>query len=200
MNFLVRIASTYTADEQANMGITGIPSYWPIFIIPYVSGEVPNNYSVMTDVELAALKAANQAAYNTWALAQIILPPSCVYSYATSTDLSATTMTTWQSKILLTTEAMIGGEYNVSWSYSWYYTSKQRNFNARVIMDSSVVLHSLVQEPPNASSSQRHSLSGFRPITIEQGIHTIELSYKSSNSSDEAGIEMASIELLKKIR
>jgi hypothetical protein len=201
MTQIIKKASAYTSDELAAMGRTGIPNDWPLESYPYNGTDlIPSGFIEISDQDLIALKTNNQSAYDAYLAGLPADQPLQVYAYSSSTSLSTTTSTDWQSRLLLTTLPMVSGEYNISWNYSWYYTSKQRNFQAQVVLDNSTVVHSLVQEPSNASSSQRRGVSGFLPITIEEGIHTIELKFRTSNASDEAGIENVSLELLKKIR
>ena len=70
MNYLIRKASTYTSEEQAALGITGIPNDWPIEIIAVVD-PIPDNYILISDVDLVQLKADNQSAYDAWVTSKV---------------------------------------------------------------------------------------------------------------------------------
>lgn len=65
MDLIVKKASALTSDEKAALGLTGIPADWPIESFPYVD-TVPDGFMQMTDTDLDALKANNQAAYDAW--------------------------------------------------------------------------------------------------------------------------------------
>jgi hypothetical protein len=66
MNWIVKQASFLSEEEKTALGISGIPNAWPIETYPYTSGDVPNGFSVMSDVDLLLLKDNNQAAYDAW--------------------------------------------------------------------------------------------------------------------------------------
>lgn len=75
MDYIVKQASALTEEEKSTLGISGIPDNWPIEIYPYV-GDVPTNFTLMSQEEYELLKINNQAAYDAWvnALRPIITP------------------------------------------------------------------------------------------------------------------------------
>jgi len=75
MNYLIKQAFSLTSEEQAAIGITGIPQNWPIEKYDYVDQAIPDLFTVMTDVELSDLRYNNQAAYDSWLAAKAIAAP-----------------------------------------------------------------------------------------------------------------------------
>ena len=76
MNFLIKKASAYSTEEQAALGITGIPQDWPIERTALVD-PIPDGYEEITDEDFYLLKENNQASYDAWVAShqQIIVPP-----------------------------------------------------------------------------------------------------------------------------
>lgn len=66
MRYIIKQASQYTADEKAQLGITGIPDAWPVEMYQYWGGAIPVGFHEISDDDLAILKANNQAAYDSW--------------------------------------------------------------------------------------------------------------------------------------
>lgn len=67
MSFIIKPASALTSQERQQLGIDGIPLAWPVESYSYTDGDpVPDGFSVVTEEELTALKAANQVAYDAW--------------------------------------------------------------------------------------------------------------------------------------
>lgn len=75
MNYLIKQAFSLTSEEQAAIGITGIPQNWPIEKYDYTDQEVPALFSIMTDTELSELRYNNQAAYDSWLAAKSVAAP-----------------------------------------------------------------------------------------------------------------------------
>jgi hypothetical protein len=69
MNLIIRKASTLTTEEQTALGILGIPSNWPVESYPYVD-TIPANFELISEEACIALKANNQAAYDSWLAAK----------------------------------------------------------------------------------------------------------------------------------
>ena len=65
MNYIIKQASSLTAEEQAALGITGIPQAWPIEMYPF-NDVVPGGFIEISDEDLTTLKVNNQAAYDAW--------------------------------------------------------------------------------------------------------------------------------------
>ena len=65
MDLIVKLASSLTSDQKIADGVTGIPDNWPVESYPY-TGNVPDGFEQMTDVDMQALKDNNQAAYDAW--------------------------------------------------------------------------------------------------------------------------------------
>lgn len=76
MDLIVKRASALTPEERAAMGITGIPLDWPVETNHY-EGTIPSGFELMSEVDLASLKANNQSAYDAWiaTLRPIIIEP-----------------------------------------------------------------------------------------------------------------------------
>lgn len=77
MSLIIKKASSFSTEEKAQMGITGIPANWPIESYLYVD-TIPSGFELITSEDLQTLKENNQAAYDAWvqALRPIInMPP-----------------------------------------------------------------------------------------------------------------------------
>ena len=76
MNYIIKKASSYSPEQQAEIGIIGIPEDWPIEKIPYFGGDVPEGYLEISEEDLELLIFNNQAAYDAWLQAKrpIIIP------------------------------------------------------------------------------------------------------------------------------
>lgn len=110
-----------------------------------------------------------------------------------SAGMSTTTSTSYQTKILLS-PILVAGIYIIEWYYEWYYTSTSRNFESKIFLDSDIIATN-IQRPRNSDSNQRHPASGFIIKTVTAGLHQIKLAYKSSSSSDTAGIINAQLKI-----
>lgn len=67
MSFIIKPASALTSQERQQLGIEGIPLAWPVESYDYTTGDpVPDGFTVVTEEELIALKAANQEDYDAW--------------------------------------------------------------------------------------------------------------------------------------
>ena len=77
MDWIIKKASALSTEEQAALGITGIPQNWPIEKFPY-TGVVPEGFEQISDEDLDLLIFNNQAAYDAWLQAKrpvIVNPP-----------------------------------------------------------------------------------------------------------------------------
>jgi hypothetical protein len=74
MDYIIKKASELTAEEQAALGITGIPQEWPIEKFPYTD-VVPPKFIFITESDLIELIYNNQAAYDAWLQSLRPLPP-----------------------------------------------------------------------------------------------------------------------------
>lgn len=66
MNLLVKQASSYTSDELSLMGVSGIPSDWPLESCEDMGQDIPDGFTQMSDSDMISLKVTNQTAYNAW--------------------------------------------------------------------------------------------------------------------------------------
>lgn len=65
MDYVIKRASAFTLEEQTAKGISGIPQDWPVEIYPYEE-LVPEGFELISEENLALLRANNQAAYDAW--------------------------------------------------------------------------------------------------------------------------------------
>jgi hypothetical protein len=76
MKIIVRLYSDLSTEEKEQKNVVGIPDGWPAEIsIVEDEAEVPTGWSVMTQEEITAQKAANQSAYDAWLVSRIPIPP-----------------------------------------------------------------------------------------------------------------------------
>ena len=67
VDYIIKKASILSDDERAILGLTGIPSDWPIEQYVYIDS-VPEGFEQISEDNLIALKSENQSAYDYWSL------------------------------------------------------------------------------------------------------------------------------------
>ena len=65
MDYNIKRASALSSEEQAALGITGIPQDWPVERYPYVNN-TPVGFEFISDADLQLLISNNQASYDSW--------------------------------------------------------------------------------------------------------------------------------------
>jgi len=124
MDFIIKKASELSPEEQAALGITGIPADWPIEVYPY-NEVIPDKFIKISDTDMELLKANNQAAYDAWlqALRPLPQPPA-------PTPVTLTYPTDEQGKPYFTQSVT-----NTEWYYSPhsldFYTAKYKSLYNR---------------------------------------------------------------------
>jgi hypothetical protein len=111
---------------------------------------------------------------------------------------STTTATTQQNKISGTTPSLAAGQYVITWSYSYSYSTAARTFIGQVLFDGTQlnVLNSITNTTAGASGAVISQLaSGFQQVTLGAGTHTYALTYGASNGSDTASIWNAYVKI-----
>jgi len=78
MDVLIKKASSYTDEEKTSLGISGIPSDWPIEKMEVID-PIPDGFELISEEDLLLLKENNQASYDAWVASHqpiINLPPA----------------------------------------------------------------------------------------------------------------------------
>jgi hypothetical protein len=65
---IIKKASSFSSDQLAELGLTGIPSDWPVEI--YDEHDLSDGFEEISDQDLDHLKSDNQANYDEWYLAK----------------------------------------------------------------------------------------------------------------------------------
>lgn len=65
MDYIIKKASSFTAEEQSVMGITGIPQDWPVEQYVYVD-TIPDGFELISDTDLESLRLNHQPLYDSW--------------------------------------------------------------------------------------------------------------------------------------
>ena len=101
----------------------------------------------------------------------------------------------WQDKVTLTTNVLLAGAvYRIGLSYDWQYSSRSRNFRARLTIDGTQeFLHT--QEPEEKDPSQRARVCSFLFYTGTGATVDLALQWTNENNSDTARIGDARLEL-----
>ena len=117
------------------------------------------------------------------------------YKFALLDNPISTTSTSWKNVIKFETDVLVDGFYNIAFTYTWRYSAGNRDFQARVLIDDSleVILHR--EEPKDSGSDQRFLRSGNLPIHLGDGIHTLQIQYRTSSTSDTANIYYANMQI-----
>ena len=95
MDYVIKRASALTEEEQAALGITGIPQNWPIEKYPY-NDVIPEGFELISEEDLAILISNNQAAYDAWLQAKrpIIEPQSDIIKTEVTNQINVITEAT----------------------------------------------------------------------------------------------------------
>jgi hypothetical protein len=75
MDYIIKKVSSFTLEEQAEKGITGIPQDWPVEQYVYLDS-IPEGFELISDIDLESLKLNNQALYDAWLQSLRPLPPA----------------------------------------------------------------------------------------------------------------------------
>ena len=118
------------------------------------------------------------------------------YQYASSEGESSTDQTAWQEKLKLTTPSLPAGDYRIGWYYTWWNEDRTLEFKGRVQIDDTTEIHYREAEPSDSVIAKSPS-GGFAKVTLEEGVHTIDLDYCTSNASTFAHISTARLEIFK---
>lgn len=114
---------------------------------------------------------------------------------AENSSTATTTAGSFQQYMKFTTTSLPAGTYRISWTYVWALSSASQYFNGRVQLDDSNTLVTHLQEPKDASLSNRHIHSGFAYATFgSAGTHDIDIDYYSSGGAT-AQITLGRIEI-----
>ena len=112
------------------------------------------------------------------------------------TTTRSTTTTGFDLAHRLTTGALSGGRYRVSFYYTWRHSAVSNDFKARVLVDGTQV-HYHQQEPKDQYGDQFAVASGFAYVTLTAGAKNIDLEFGSSVSSQTSYIFVSRLEIWK---
>jgi len=108
----------------------------------------------------------------------------------------STTTTGFDLAHRMTTGALSGGRYRVSFYYTWRHSAVSNDFKARVLVDGTQV-HYHQQEPKDQFGDQYAVASGFAYVTLTTGAKNIDLEFGSSVSSQTSYIFVSRLEIWK---
>ena len=106
-----------------------------------------------------------------------------------SIDTVQTTTGGLAAGLTLTTAALTGGLYKITWYYEWGFNDAAADYLGRVQVDNLTNLLDQVQEPKSAAgvgpggTSQRQPVGGFAIINLTPGVHVIDLDFGSGNGA-----------------
>lgn len=122
------------------------------------------------------------------------LAPISEKFFASSTGISTTTLTTFQTKVSLGPNTYSGGLYKLTVSYGWNHNALNSDFEARILFDGSQLGELHKQEPKDAAgadstgTTQRYYVTRTGVLNIGAGNHTIALEYRTDDSAAESSI------------
>ena len=119
------------------------------------------------------------------------------FYYADSNGISTTTSTTAQQKVQLTWTAT-DADYLVEWAAEVRVQNSNRKIGVRCRADDTFDINEIFINPSKASGDWG-PVSGFIKRTITQGVHTIDIDFRSSNSGALVGIRNARIKVAQTI-
>ena len=106
---------------------------------------------------------------------------------------STTSSTEWQQKLRLNLKNLAGGKYRMSWNFHWWISNKANFFKARVQIDDTTSIMSIVEGVVNANEQKNES--GYSYEQLSSGNHYIDLEFKSHSSSYSASITKCRLDI-----
>jgi hypothetical protein len=107
---------------------------------------------------------------------------------------SSTSSTTFQNKIRLTTDYLPVGKYRVGWSYEWLSNTTNVDFRTLIIVDDSVELLNPNSDTQTTTGSWT-AVSSFEYVNFEEGVHDVDIYYKTNKNNKAVNIRNAHIEI-----
>jgi hypothetical protein len=167
---------------------------------PTVTDDTAAGYSVgskwvnvNSDTEFTLVDAANGAA--VWKVSTSSLGFfGTGFMTAEDATTSQTTSTTYQQKLRLDTVTSVpAGTYRIGWSFKWTGSSASSEFEGVVDVDDTTIVGDISSKPASANNQQ--FFSGFHYITFgADGIHTVDIDYRSGSTGKTASIADVFIE------
>lgn len=123
------------------------------------------------------------------------------FQVVTSSGVSTTTSTDFQTKASMTTTSLPDGQYRLGVSYGWNHDDTSTDFEARVQVGGSTLGEIHKQEPKDSSGSFESTGTSQRHYTARtfylglSGVNNITLQFRTDDSDDESSIWDAVIEL-----
>lgn len=117
------------------------------------------------------------------------------YQYAESEGESSTTSGSFQNKVNLTTSALAGGDYRISWFYEVYTTDNDMNIRVQLDDTTNLTEH----EHTSVDEGDKHywaSHSGFMKVTLSAASHFIDIDWNDDGGGS-AKIRRARLEIKK---
>lgn len=134
------------------------------------------------------------------------------YQSAVDRSFRSTTSTAFTQAQRLTTTNLSAGKYRIECNYVWSGNSVQQDFVCRIEVDDTVNLYEQTnggsgavsehrQEPKDAASSgdggtnQRHVTSFWADVSLNAGVHTVDIDIASSQNGAEMSCHLSTISL-----
>ncbi len=124
------------------------------------------------------------------------------YQIFTSSSVSTTTSTTFQTKLSATTTSLPAGTYRIGVYYGYNHDSASNDFEGRFLLDSSQHGEIHKQEVKDSGdtwgstgTSQRTYLHRVFYVTLTTGTHDVEIQYRSDTAATASSIFEVTIEL-----
>ena len=99
---------------------------------------------------------------------------------STNTTFS-TTLTTYQTRDVMTTKYIIAGDYKIDWFYT--FKSEDGYPDIRIIIDDTTIIHTNTNRTSAVSSTIEYDKVGFDIQTLNAGQHTIKLQLKGKKDA-----------------
>jgi hypothetical protein len=121
------------------------------------------------------------------------------YEYAERTTELTTTSTTYVEYLKLTTSSLPAGDYRVGWFFCWAGEVSSRNVYVRLELDDTTQIDAVSQEPQQPTAEGSIVSSGFRKITLDAGVHTLDIDMhrEPGQPSKSASLFAGRIELMR---
>lgn len=112
------------------------------------------------------------------------------FTEAESLAETGTTSVTYTQKLRLTTPTLPAGDYLIQWSWEYSHQSTTESVDSRIQIDDTTTLGEYAGAP-NISFAQGgyYPAGGFAKATLTQGVHTVDVDYKSSVNNKTAYIK-----------
>jgi hypothetical protein len=186
--------------DPTNSGTINIaaPDAASLFQLLGVSGTLSSGIDILSDEVQANLDFLVDDV-----IPNISSPATTVQGGFTAFDeaLSTTTATTFQNKLTLTADTTVvftgtGSQpFRLSWYYEWGYSSASSEIETQITVDDLDTVGTIQWSPSSTNSDDFAASAGYADMTLNTGIHTFDIDYRSTANGKTSRIQRCRLAL-----